>query len=211
MARSVVENDSLAKRFQLVEQVWPDCDYVSGFNKAYQTTSALRAVVADIDRGVELIVASRTSGEISVNMGIVDCDVSEFRREAREAVDSEDAERSLECARAAERLYAGDLYVPPSDGTGFVAAMRAELRCLYVDAMIEGSVAALALGHDRSAARLAGNAVLVDNMREDAVTALVRALRACGRGPEAQRQQRSYEQRLARATAGERRGLAPRG
>lgn len=210
MLEYLVLHGGYAKRFQIVEQVWPDCDYVSGFNRAYQTTSALRAVVADIDRGVELIVASRTSGEISVNMGVVDCDVSEFRREAREAVDSEDAERSLECARAAERLYAGDLYVPPSDGTGFIAAMRAELRCLYVDAMIEGSAAALSLGHDRSAARLAGNAVLVDNMREDAVTALVRALRACGRGPEAQRQQRSYEQRLARATAGERRGPAPR-
>ena len=135
------------------------------------------------------------SGEIAVDMSIVDCDVTEFREMAREAVDSEDAVRSLECARVAERLYGGDLYVPPSDATGFIEATRMELRGLYADAMVEGSAAALALGHDRTAVRLAENAVTTDNMREDAVTALVRALKACGRDAEASRQRRAFEDR----------------
>lgn len=184
------------KRFQVVEQIWPDCDYVQGFNRAYQTTSALRALVAEAgDQGLNLIVANRMSGEIAVDMGIVDCDVNEFREMAREAVDSEDALRSLECARSAERLYGGDLYVPATDATGFIEATRVELRALYADAMVEGSAAALALGHDRTAVRLAENAVATDNMREDAVTALVRALKACGRDAEASRQRRAFEDR----------------
>lgn len=184
------------KRFQVVEQIWPDCDYVQGFNRAYQTTSALRSLIGDAgDDRLNLIVANRMSGEIAVDMSIVDCDVTEFREMAREAVDSEDAVRSLECARAAERLYGGDLYVPPSDATGFIEATRMELRGLYADAMVEGSAAALALGHDRTAVRLAENAVTTDNMREDAVTALVRALKACGRDAEASRQRRAFEDR----------------
>lgn len=184
------------KRFQVVEQIWPDCDYVQGFNRAYQTTSALRSLIGDAgDDRLNLIVANRMSGEIAVDMSIVDCDVTEFREMAREAVDSEDAVRSLECARAAERLYGGDLYVPPSDATGFIEATRMELRGLYADAMVEGSAAALALGHDRTAVRLAENAVTMDNMRKDAVTALVRALKACGRDAEASRQRRAFEDR----------------
>ncbi len=189
-----------AKRYQIVEQVWPNCDYVLGFNRAYQATSALRSLVASMSDAdaPELIVASRASGEISVNMEAVTCDVSEFRDAALEAIDSEDSVWSLECARVAERLYQGDLYMPQSDATGFIAAMRAELKNLYADAMVEGSRAALDLGHDRTAARLAENAVLANDMREDAVTALVRALQSCGRGAEALRQRRAFEGRLAR-------------
>ena len=72
--------------------------------------------------------------------------------------DSDDAERSLACAKGAEKLYVGDLYLPPADGTGFVAATCLELRGLYADAMVEGSRSALALGHDRTAVRMAENA-----------------------------------------------------
>lgn len=190
-----------AKRYQIVEQVWPDCDYVLGFNRAYQATSALRSLVANVDGNLELIVANRASGEISVSMDIVSCDVNEFREVALEAVDSIDAAWSLECARTAERLYAGDLYLPQTDATGFIASMRGELRNLYADAMVEGSKAALELGHDRSAARLAENAVMANDMREDAVTALVRALQSCGRESEALRQRRAFEGRVAHATS----------
>lgn len=209
MLEYLVLHGGNAKRYEVVEQVWPECDYIQGFNRAYQTTSALRALVAKIDERMTLIAASRMSGEISVDMTIVDCDVLEFRARAREAVDSEDDVRTLECARIAERLYAGDLYLPPSDATGFIATMRIELRNLYADAMVEGSAAALSLGHDRTAARLAGNALVADDLREDAVNALVRALKACGRDVEAARQRRAFEDRRVRAEGRRRPRLAP--
>ena len=117
---------------------------------------------------------------------------------AREAVDSRDDARKLEYARAAERLYVGDLYVPTLDATGFISSMRESLRNLYADAMVEGSAAALRLGRERTATRLAENAVRANELREDANSALVRALRACGRGVEADRRLRSFEARLRR-------------
>ena len=190
-----------AKRYQLVEQVWPDCDYATGFSRAYQTTSALRASIAEIDKDISLITVNRTSGEISVDMGLVSCDVDEFIRSARAAVDSDDDAETLSHARAAERLYGGDLYVPPADATGRIATIGEELRALYADAMVEGSAAALRLGHERTASRMASNALLANDLREDAVTVLIRALRACGRSVEADRQHRAYEARVARAAS----------
>ncbi|MBE5024461.1 hypothetical protein INF26_06285 [Olsenella sp. DSM 107455] len=187
-----------AKRFQLVDQVWPDSDYDSGFNRAYQATSVLRREVAEIDPNLSLLMAGRTSGEIMVDTSVIGCDVDAFRAAAREAVDSRDDARKLEYARAAERLYVGDLYVPTLDATGFISSMRESLRNLYADAMVEGSAAALRLGRERTATRLAENAVRANELREDANSALVRALRACGRGVEADRRLRSFEARLRR-------------
>ena len=84
----VLRHGACAKRFQLVEQVWPDCDYVSGFNRAYQATSSLRAAIAEIDPSLDPFLASRSSREVSLDMGLVRCDVDVFRALAREASDS---------------------------------------------------------------------------------------------------------------------------
>ena len=94
----------------------------------------------------------------------------------------------------------GALYGPPADSSGFVELKRAELKTLYVDAMVAGADAALRLERRRTASRLAANALAADDMREDAVIALVSALRADGRDLEADRQCRSYVRRLARKT-----------
>lgn len=190
-----------ARRYQLVEQLWPGCDYAVGFSRVYQTTSTIRALVAEADEEVALVSANRTGGEISIDAGIVRCDVDEFRRCARVAVDSSDDIEALEAARSAERLYEGDLYLPSIDATGRVAAIRAELRTLYADAMVEGSAAALRLGYARTSARMAGNALIANDMREDAVITLVRALKACGRDVEADKQRRAYEARMRRANS----------
>lgn len=199
MLEFLVLQGGSSRRFQLVEQLWPGCDYAMGFNRAYQTTSAIRASVAEIDKDISLIVVNRTNGEVSIDMGLVRCDVDEFRRAARIAVDSDDDEETLGAARTVERLYEGDLYVPSVDSTGRIAALRAEFRALYADAMIEGSAAALRLGRARTSARLAGNALAANDIREDAVIALVRALTACGRTIEADRQHRAFEMRMAKA------------
>lgn len=195
----VLQHGASAKRFQLVEQVWPDCDYATGFSRAYQATSSLRSTINEIEPGLDPFVTSRTSKEISLDMGLVRCDVDAFRTIAREASDCGDPARALSLARQAERLYAGDLYTPPCDSTGFVAEMRHQLRDLYADAMVAGADAAHELGHERTAARMASDALLADDLREDAVVILVRALRSMGRVVEADKQYRLYRSRLLRA------------
>lgn len=193
----VLANGARAKRYALVEQVWPDCDYVTGLNRVYQATSLLRQAIADIDRTLDPFVTNRASHEMSLDMSVVTCDVDEFRTVARSASDADDDERALELARRTEALYAGDLYLPPADATGFVAAMRDELRLLYSDAMAAGADAALQLGRMRTAARLARSALEADRLREDAVATLIRALRASGRQGEAEKCYREFVRHLA--------------
>lgn len=195
----VLQHGASAKRFQLVEQVWPDCDYATGFNRAYQATSSLRNIINEIEPGLDPFVTSRMSKEISLDMGLVRCDVDVFRAIAREASDCMEPQRALALARQAEKLYSGDLYMPLCDSTGFIAGFRAELRSLYADAMVAGGDAALRLGHERTAARLASNALMADDLREDAVIVLVSALQSSGRGVEADRQYRQYRSRLKRS------------
>lgn len=196
----VLRHGSETKRFRLVEQVWPDCDYVRGFSRAYQATSVLRRAIAEIEPGLDPFVASRTTREISLDRGMVSCDVDEFRCLARAATDSRDDGQTLELALRAERLYEGDLYQPSMDATGFIAGLRRELRDLCCDAFVAGSEAAERLGRVRTGVRLAREAVTIDDLREDAVVALVRALRACGRVVEADRQSAAFSARLARVS-----------
>lgn len=187
-----------ARRYQIVEQVWPESDYASGFNKVYQATSVIRSAVGEVDKGLNPFVTKRSSHEVALNRELVSCDVDVFRVCARDASDSDDDEATLRMARCVEKIYVGDLCLPATDATGYVAAVRDELRGLYVDAMVAGSEAALRLGQGRTATRMAKNATFVDEMREDAIIALVCALRSTGRDAEADRQYRRYAQRLAR-------------
>lgn len=196
-----LQRGGTARRYQLVEQVWPDCDYATGFNRAYQATSTLRAVVAEMDPDLDPFVISRATKAVTLDRSLVSCDVDEFRACAREASDGFDDARVVQMARRAEQLYAGDLYAPAMDATGFVAAAREELRRLYVDAMVAGADAALRLGQKRTATRLALDALSTDELREDAVIVLVRALRASGRNMEADQQYRRYARRLMQTTS----------
>ncbi len=197
-----LQSGGCARRFEIVEQIWPESDYKTGFSKAYQAASALRAAVKELDQDIEPLVTSRASRTIGLNRAVVCCDVDEFRYCACEAVSAGDDERAVEMARRAEQLYAGDLYIPPKDATGFIAAARSELKVLYADAMVSGADAAYRMGNRRMATRLATNAMLVDDLREDAVIILVRSLRASGRAMEATREYQRYASRLARATKG---------
>ena len=195
----VLQHGGSTKRFKLVEQVWPGSDYVTGYNKAYQATSLLRAAIAEIEPDLDPFVTTRSSSEISLDMGMVQCDVDAFRILAKEASDAVDSARALAMARRAERIYGGDLYMPALDSLGFIASMRRELKGLYADAMVAGADAALRQGQERTAARLASNALSADDLREDAVVILVQALAATGRDVEAERRFRSYRNRLKRA------------
>lgn len=193
-----LQEGAAIKRYQVVEQVWPECDYATGFNKIYQATSSLRTTLAALGAKVQPFVSSRASRTMALNTNVVACDVDEFRLCAKGATDNIDDVRAVEMARRAEQLYKGDLFVPPMDATGFVASLRERLRVLYADAMVAGADAALRLGKRRTAARLAGNALLADDQREDAEIAMVQALRASGRNAEADQHYRRYAHRLAK-------------
>lgn len=196
----LLQRRATARRKQIMDQIWPECDYAIGANRVYQATSALRAAIAEVDPSLDPFVLGRSTRSIAIDRDLVSCDVDDLRACARAASDGEDDAEIVQMARRAERLYAGDLYAPSADRTGFVAAKREELRDLYVDAMVAGSDAALRLDRKRTAARLAANALEADAMREDAVVALASALRADGRDVEADRQCRSFVRRLTQAT-----------
>ena len=185
------------KRYRIVEQVWPSSDYSTGSGRAYQATSVIRRALSNPGGDFDPLVTSRASKTVALNGDFVCCDVDDFRACAKATCDCEDSARKVALARAAERIYEGDLCVPPEDATGFVGLMRAELRRTYVDAMVAGAEAALRIGERHTSVRMATSAVLADNLREDAVGALVLALRACGRDAEAERQYQSFERRLA--------------
>ena len=196
----VLQQGAAAKRYQLVEQLWPESDYANGFGRIYQATSVIRSVIGGVRKGLDPFVIGRSSKEVALNRALVRCDVDDFRLFAREAVDGTSDERVLEMARRAERLYAGDLYLPSVDATGFIYDTREELRLLYADAMVAGAEAALRLGKSRTSTRLATNALAIDDLREDAVVALVRALKASGRAAEAEQQYRRYAGKLLRTS-----------
>ena len=193
----MLQHNATALRSQVVDQLWPECDYVMGANRVYQATSALRAAIADLDPDLDPFILGRSTRSIAVDTSIMSCDVEEFCSCAKEAADGADDGEVLEKARRVEKIYAGDLYVPSADCTGLVALKREEFKMLYADAMVSGADAALRLKRVRTAARLAANALSVDDMREDAVIALVSALRASGRDAEADRRYKRYARRLS--------------
>ena len=190
-----------ARRFQIVEQLWPGVDYSSGLGRVYQSTATIRAVISEMsDRKVDPFITSKAARSISVNSAVVRCDVDDFRGMAKAALASKDEELTVELARRIDELYAGDLHVPPTDSSGYITACRAELRRLHADSMVAGAEAAFRLGRNHAATRFAEVALMSDDLREDAIIVLVRALRASGRAIEAERRYRAYSRRLVEKT-----------
>lgn len=186
-----------AKRYEIVEQIWPGDDYVGGFRKLYKATSMFRSVIKEATDGFDPFLANRTGKSIALDCKLIRCDVDEFERCAREAVDAMDDARALGFARRAELLYAGDLCIPATDGAGYFEARQIALRGEFVDAMVAGADAALRLGQKHTAVRFATQAISTDDMREDAVGVMVAALSASGRKLEADQQNRRYGRRLS--------------
>lgn len=190
-----------AKRYEIIEQLWPDCDYKAGLDKIYQATSTLRKEISAVAPGFDPFLSSRGDRSVSLDPAVIECDFLEFEEAAREALASEgDDMRVLDAAIRSEKLYTGDLFVPTRDFMGYVVARRQELRELYVDAMVAGAEAALRLGRYRISARLADAATAVDDLREDAVEVLIQALRASGRVFEAEQRYKRFAVRFVDRT-----------
>lgn len=194
----------VAKRFTLMESIWPEYDYQSAKKCLYSATSALRTVLkpqADLSEQVRVVVTNKTEGTVSLDASYVSCDVDDFEGRARLALDSEGDDRYIvSLCREIEELYKGDLFVPSTDGIGLVERRSRELRELYADAMIAGSDAATHLGMKMLACRFARRAHSADDMREDAVRALVVSFCAAGRQLEAQRCYEGYASKVINMT-----------
>lgn len=188
-----------AKRFVIMESVWPSHDY-DGANKClYSATSVIRKEIASLitaEEQVPLVITNKAEGTVSLDTAAFSIDVDEFEARARKLVDVEGEDRKVVVTcREIEDLYKGDLYISPTDGMGVVETRSRELRALFTDAMIAGAAAAENLGMKSLACRFARKAYDADGMREDAMRTLVSALCGAGRHAEAER---AYEQFVGR-------------
>lgn len=188
-----------AKRFVIMESIWPSHDYDSANKCLYSATSVIRKVIGSLiesEEEVVLVSTNKTEGTVSLNTTAFCIDVDEFEARARKLVDVEGEDRLVvSTCREIEDLYKGDLFISPTDGMGVVETRSRELRTLFADAMITGALAAENLGMKSLACRFARKAHDADNMREDAVRALVITLCSAGRHAEAER---AYEQFVGR-------------
>lgn len=181
----------VARRYEIMESVWPSHDYDSANKCVYSATSALRAEIGTLlgdAKGTPLILANKAQGTVSLNMGVFGTDVDLFEEAARRILDMDELGRqTIALCREIEDIYRGDLFVPPTDGMGLMGARARELRSLYVDAMIVGARAAVSLGMKTMACRFAHKAFDADDLREDGMRTLVTALCSAGRHVEAQK------------------------
>lgn len=183
------------KRFTIMESVWPEYDFATANRCLYAATTVLRAETSG-RMGAEVsdvVTSNKTERTLSLDPEFVWCDVDEFERVAHEILDGRCEDRRIvTLCRIVEDLYRGKLFVPPTDGDGIVASRARELNTLYADAMVVGADAALRVGSGMLACRFAAKAHEADDLREDAVKALVSALCAVGRHVEADRCYESY-------------------
>lgn len=187
-------------RVRLIEAIWPDNDLVGGKERVYQAASRIRRIVREIDELLDPIVLSRNDGMICLNPDEVRCDVDAFVDLARAIIGKEGSdEEVVDAAQRIDAIYRGDLYVPIQDVSGVMVTRAREYRKLYTDVMVLAAESALRLGKRRLSTHFAETANLCDAGREDAVCALISALKASGRADEAIRCYRAYTKRIARA------------
>lgn len=188
-------------RIKLIEAIWPDDDLVGGQDRIYQSSTRIRSIVREIDRSLNPIVLVRNSGMIGLNAEEVRCDVDILVELAHRVISREGSdEEVVEAARRVDEVYRGDLFIPIEDVSGIMRSRARELRKLYTDTMVLGSEAALRLRKRLLATHFAESAHVCDAGREDAVRALIRALRASGRNDEAVACYRAFVKRLMRGS-----------
>ena len=192
-----------AKRFTIMETIWPEFDYEVANKRLYSATSVLRQALGLLigykTGSPPMVTARKGDASLTLNTRYISCDVDALEYKARLLLDCEGDNRMVtSLCRDIEELYKGDLVVPPTDATGIMQARATELRTLFADTMIAGSEAALNLGMRTLACRFARKAYDADSMREDSIRALVTALCAAGRHIEARRHYDQYVSRVVR-------------
>ncbi|WP_322354629.1 AfsR/SARP family transcriptional regulator [Paratractidigestivibacter sp.] len=191
----------MASRERIALQLWPEVsDERKARQKVYSATSAARKALLKHGFTGDLFSSNKATKSVGLTNDAVTCDVDEFICHANAAIEGNGDARICDSALKAEGLYAGDLCILSEDQSGYLATRREQLKQLYADAMIAGGEAALRLDKKRLAARFANDALYIDDLREDAMTLLVRALRRSGRSDEAVRRYRRFARRLETKT-----------
>ncbi len=201
-SKAMLEFLVLHKRYsvsqtKLFDQLWPDVPYPVANERMYQTKSNIRKVLRSFGFTPDPFVSGRANGMIGLDPSLVRCDVDDLLAKARATVNEKDDSGTIELALETECLYAGDLWMPMSDATGFVTSMASRTKTTYTDAMVSGARAALKIGRLQVATRLANSALLADGMREDAEMILMRSLKQSGRAREARESYESFCQNMA--------------
>lgn len=185
----------VAKRFTIMESVWPEYDYERANRCVYSATTVLRTEMSSIlgdEDGPAVVIVSKADRTVALNPAMVTCDVDVFEKRAHMALDNDGDDRLVVgICRELEGLYRGGLCVPPADASGIIAARANELRELYADAMVAGAQAARRIELKTLACRFAKRAHEADDLREDVMQVLLSALCEAGRQVEAEQ---LYEQ-----------------
>ena len=190
------------RRYELIECVWPECDFDSGRQKVYEACSAIRAVIKRANGGEKLdpFIVSKIDGSICLDPNLVACDVDQFEHLAHAALAETSDPKVVDLAMKAADLYRGDVCETCYDATGAADLRRTELRNLFVDVSVAGASAAMREDLLPLAVRMAWAAHGASDMREDVVLVLVEALRMSGRVIDARNVYLSYARRLLEQT-----------
>ena len=185
------------RRADVIDALWPECDYERGAKRIYAATNVINRAVRTIDPECRFFAARGTDHAMRLDTTYVRCDVEEFEELAHQAIDNEgNDDEVLSLVRCVQALYQGDLYVPPGDAGRAIDQRRIDLRVLYTDVLVAGAEAAYRRGSLRLSTRLCEQALLADETREDAIACLVRSLSSCGRTVEARDRAKAFTARM---------------
>lgn len=186
-------------RYELVEIIWPECDYKVGMQRLYESTSVVRKLVRG-SCGLDPFRVSRGEGTVALDTTVSEFDVDAFERLAHRALATDDDDQVMELACSAREVYRGDLVEVPYDAYGKLDSRRRELRELFVDVSVSGARAAIREDLPTLASRLAESAQRADPLREDSALSLIEALRASGRTVDAREAYRRFATHLLEVT-----------
>ena len=191
----------MASRERVAALLWPEVsDDKKALQKVYSATSAARKALLKHGYKGDVFSSNKATKSLGLVNDSITCDVDEFVCHANAAIGGAGDKRICDSALKAEALYAGDLCILSDDQSGYLATRRNQLKQMYADSMLAGGEAALRLDKKRLAVRFANDALYVDELREDAMTLLVRALRRGGRADEAMRRYKRFAHKLEAKT-----------
>lgn len=191
-----------ARRYEVMETVWPEFDFHDARQRVYEATSVLRTELTEKmgQSDGKPLVSNRGAGTLGLNLRCLHCDVDDFEDLARQILSK--APRPTREAAAefekVEALYRGELYVPVVDGAGLIEQRRNDLRSLYVDVMVAAAEWAIDARRYPTAVHYAQQACNADGLREDAEIALLRAFGCMGRRADAERSYRTFAHEMVR-------------
>lgn len=187
----------ILRRADIIDAIWPECDYEQGNKRIYAATNVINRALKDVDSECRFFAARGTDHSLSLDERFVRSDVGEFESLAHQIIGSEgNDEEVLGLVRGAQGLYGGDLYTSGMNSGSAMDRRRLELRNLYADVLVAGAEAAFRSGSMRLSILLSEQALLVDELREDANSCLVDSLYSCGRSNEARDRAKQFLDRL---------------